>query len=106
MKIKILIVEDELLIALDIKGSLEDSGYEAIIDVTAVEDDIVFIEKEKPNLVLMDINLNKYDDDVEFGGYLLQKIDMPYIYLTSYCDKTILDRVNKIRPDGYVMKPF
>lgn len=73
MKIKILIVEDELLIALDIKGLLEDSGYEAIIDVIAVEDAITFIEKEKPNLVLIDINLNKYDGGVELGAYLLQK---------------------------------
>jgi AraC-like DNA-binding protein/CheY-like chemotaxis protein len=106
MKTKILIVEDELVIALDIKGLLEEWGYEAIIDVTSVEDAIVCIEKEKPNLVLIDINLNKNQTGDALGAYLLEKDNTPYIYLTSYCDKATLDRVNKTRPDGYVVKPF
>jgi AraC-like DNA-binding protein len=106
MRTKIAVVEDELLIALDIKGLLEESGYEAIINITSVEDAIICIEKEKPNLVLIDINLQKNKDGVELGAYLLQKDTIPYIYLTSYCNKITLDRVNETRPYGYVVKPF
>ena len=106
MNNKILIVEDELLIALDMQGTLEKLGFEVIIDVTSVEQAIVYIEEHQPMLVLIDINLNKNKDGTHLGQYLLQKDTIPYIYVTSYADKSTLDQVNATRPNGYIVKPF
>ena len=106
MKPKILIVEDEALIAMHIKSILEEIDYEITDNVGSVEAAIEAIKKETPNLVLLDINLNKAKDGVDLGHYLLEKGNIPFIYLTSYADKITLDRVNETRPDGYIIKPF
>ena len=106
MKPKILIVEDEALIAMHIKSILEEIDYEITDHVGSVEAAIEAIKKETPNLVLLDINLNKAKDGVDLGHYLLEKGTIPFIYLTSYADKITLDRVNETRPDGYIIKPF
>jgi YesN/AraC family two-component response regulator len=106
MKQTIIVVEDELLIALDIKEILEVEGYEAIINVTSVEKAITIIEQINPVLVLIDINLKQVKDGIELGEYLLIKDKIPYIYLSSYHDKLTLDRVKNTRPHGYIVKPF
>jgi AraC-like DNA-binding protein len=106
MKQTIVVVEDELLIALDIKEILNEQGYEVIINVTSVEKAIAIIEEHDPILVLIDINLKQDKDGIELGQYLLIKDKIPYIYLTSYHDKLTLDRVKDTRPHGYIVKPF
>ncbi len=106
MKTKIVVVEDELLIALYMKKVLEKNDYEVVIDITSVEDAIIYIEKFKPDLVLIDINLNKDKEGTELGHYLLQKDALPYIYITSYADRSTLEKVNMTRPHGYIVKPF
>ena len=106
MKPKILVVEDEVLIAMQIKSILEEEGYEVVINIYSVEDAIQHIEAQTPLIVLIDINLNKNKDGVDLGRYLLEKNNIPYIYITSYSNKTTLDRVNETRPDGYIVKPF
>ncbi len=107
MKPKILVVEDEALIAMQIKGILqEDDLYEVFTNIFSVEAAIQHIETSPPNLVLIDINLNKNKDGIDLGRYLLERNDIPYIYITSYANKTTLDRVNETRPDGYIVKPF
>jgi AraC-like DNA-binding protein len=106
MNNKIVVVEDEFLIALDIKLILENEGFEPIINITSVEMAIECIQKHQPIMVLIDINLNKDKDGIDLGSYLLQKDTIPYIYITSYSNKTILDKVNNTRPHGYLVKPF
>lgn len=106
MKQTIVVVEDELLIALDIKEILNEQGYEVIINVTSVEKAIAIIEEHDPILVLIDINLKQDKDGIELGQYLLIKDKIPYIYLTSYHDKLTLDRVKDTRPHGYIVKPL
>ncbi|WP_310557072.1 response regulator transcription factor [Flavobacterium sp.] len=106
MNKKILVVEDESLIALDIKFILEKEGYEVITNIKTVETAIVCIEENNPALVLIDINLNQNKDGVDLGSYLLAKDTIPYIYITSYSNKVVLDRVNDTRPHGYIVKPF
>ncbi len=103
---KIIVVEDELAIALDIKVILLEAGYEPIINITSVEEAIQSIEENNPILVLIDINLNKKQDGIEVGKYLLEKNKTPYLYVTSFSDKVTLDRVNTTRPHGYLVKPF
>lgn len=106
MKTKIVVVEDELLIALHIKRVLEKHDYEVAIEITSVEEAIVYIEAHNPGLVLIDINLNKKKEGTDLGHYLLEKNSIPYIYITSYSDNSTLDKVNETRPDGYIVKPF
>ena len=106
MNRKILVVEDEALIALDIKLILEKEGYEVITNIKTVDTAINCIEEHHPILVLIDINLNQNKDGVDLGNYLLARDTIPYIYISSYSNKVILERVNDTRPHGYIVKPF
>lgn len=105
MQIKILIVEDEALIAMHLKSILEDLDY-FVTHVNSFETAVKYLDLETPQLVLLDINLNKAKDGVDLGHYLLAKGNVPYVYLTSYADKITIDRVNETRPNGYIIKPF
>ncbi|MCU0467616.1 MAG: DNA-binding response regulator [Arcicella sp.] len=106
MNKKILVVEDESLIALDMKLILEKEGYEVITNIKTVDTAIECIEEKSPVLVLIDINLNQSKDGVDLGNYLLTKDTIPYIYVSSYSNKVMIDRVNDTRPHGYIVKPF
>jgi AraC-like DNA-binding protein len=103
---KILIVEDELLIAKDISIVLEGEGYETKIGVTTVNEAIETIKNDYFVLVLIDINLSGNSDGVELGNYLLKKDILPFIYITSHSDNVTLDRVKDTRPHGIIIKPF
>ncbi len=103
---KILIVEDEILVATDIEESLEALGYtiQGVVDtgLKAIE----AVEKKLPDLVLMDINLKGQMTGIEAATIITQKHDVPIIYLTANAD---LDTVNKAKvalPYGYIIKPF
>lgn len=106
MKAKILIVEDELLIALDIKNILDSEGYDTITNVTSVKQAIQIIEKEKLSLVLIDLNLQEKNDGIIIGHYLLQKDTIPFIYVTANSDKISLEKAKETRPYGFIVKPF
>lgn len=106
IKPTILVVEDEYLIARDIKNILQEEGYNVIIDIDSVELAIDIIKQQKPELVLIDINLKKDKDGIDLGMFLLSKDTIPYIYLTSYSDKVTVNKVADTRPHGYIVKPF
>ncbi len=106
MKKKILVVEDEFIIALDIKNILEAEGFEVITNIDNVPDALLTIETQKPNLVLIDINLSGDKNGIDLGHYMLQKDNIPYIYITSNADSTSLERAKATRPHGFIVKPF
>ena len=106
MKPTVLIVEDSLIIAMDIKSILEEEGYNVISNVISVEQAILQIEKSIPDLVLIDINLKKEKDGINLGHYLLKKGSIPYIYISSCSDKFTLERVKETYPHGFIAKPF
>ncbi len=105
-KIHILVVEDETIIALDIEQTLEEFGY--IVDELAsnVEDAMYYIQKYKPDLVLMDIKLKGENDGISIVEEIQDKYDIPVIYLTSHSDKDTLLRAQKTKPYGYITKPM
>lgn len=103
---KILIIEDELLIAKDISIILENEGYETLIGITTAEEAIETLETQLFSLVLIDINLSKDSDGVTLGSYLLKKDTTPFIYITSHSDNVTLDRIKNTRPHGIIIKPF
>lgn len=103
---KILIVEDELLVALDIKEILQEEGYKEILTTETVEKAIAIIESQAIDLVLIDIRLNQETDGIDLGHYLIKKDTIPFVYLTALSDKMTIDRAKYTRPYGYIVKPF
>lgn len=103
--VHILLVEDETIIAMDISSILENFGY--IVDEVASSADeaLLYVEKYKPHLVLMDICLNGSKDGTEIVEEIQQKFQIPVIYLSSYSDETTLEKAGSTKPYGYIVKP-
>lgn len=106
IKPRILIVEDNLLIAKDISIILEQEGYETSFGITTVDEAISALSTTKFNLVFIDVNLRNHSDGVTLGNYLLELDTIPYIYITSYADNVTLERIKYSRPHGMIVKPF
>ncbi len=105
-KYRILVVEDEPLIAEDLVGFLEENNFETVGVAHNYESAIEKIKTAKPQAVLLDINLGEEKDGVDIGKEIRDHYDIPFIYLTSYSGKQVLERAKKTRPDGYLLKPF
>jgi two-component system cell cycle sensor histidine kinase/response regulator CckA len=105
-KIRIQIVEDERIIALDIKNQLESMNYSVAGICDSGETAIDLAEKENPDVILMDIRLKGAMDGIEAAQKIHDRFDIPVIYLTSYADKTTLERARLTEPFGYLMKSF
>lgn len=104
--LRILIVEDEPIIADEIAATIEDLGYQVAAKVIhAAEVNTVFQESE-PDIVLMDINLGQGADGIQLAAELKRQKAVPLIFLTSYTDTGTIDRAKKVNPDGYIVKPF
>lgn len=102
---KILIVEDEGVVALDIQGKLEDMGYN-VVDIASSGDEALQIVDDKyPDLVLMDIVLKGEMDGIETAEQILEHFKTPVIYITSYADNETLQRAKITEPSGYILKP-
>ena len=105
-KAKILIVEDEGITALNIKGLLENWGYENPLIALSSKDIFQVVVQYRPNLILMDINLNGNIDGIEIAKQLQADFDIPVIYLTAHRDEAIVERAKLTAHYGYVIKPF
>ncbi len=103
---KILIVEDESLIAMDIESRLSSLGYEVPAVVDNGSEALRIVADIRPDLVMMDIIIKGEMDGVETADVLRCKFDVPVIYLTSHTDKKTMDRANRTQPFGYLPKPF
>ncbi len=105
-KAGILIVEDERIIAMDIKHSLLNLGYEVVGMAASGEDAIVKAGESCPDLILMDIMLQGEIDGIEAAEQIRQFYNIPLVYLTAYANDSILERAKITQPFGYVLKPF
>lgn len=103
---KILIVEDEILVAEDIAGRLRRLGYQITDVVESGEEAIISVLNNPPDLVLMDIILTGDMDGIETAAMIRQHQEIPIVYLTAYGDKNTLNRSKITSPYGYVVKPF
>ncbi|ERN41980.1 response regulator receiver protein [Rubidibacter lacunae KORDI 51-2] len=103
---KILIVEDEAVVSLDLSRRLQKMGYEIVGRVASGEAAIAAIEENPPDLALMDINLQGDMDGIETAERLYKEFDIPVIYLTAYAGESTLQRAKQTRPYGYILKPF
>ncbi|GAG46103.1 unnamed protein product, partial [marine sediment metagenome] len=105
-KIKILVVEDERIVADDIRMSLERLGYAVPAVSVSGEDAINKAEKTRSDLVLMDIILQGKMDGIEAASIIKSRFDVPVVYLTAYADDKTVDRAKITEPFGYILKPF
>ncbi|HUL62357.1 MAG TPA: DUF835 domain-containing protein [Methanocella sp.] len=104
--VRILVVEDEHIVAMDLMGRLKNLGYEVPGSASSGEEAIEKAGRLRPDLVLMDIYLNGEMDGVQAAGQIRARYDIPIIYLTAYADSNTLQRAKVTEPFGYVLKPF
>ena len=103
---KILVVEDEGIVAEDIFQSLRSMGYTVPKVVSSGVEAIKIIPRVRPDLVLMDIVLRGDLNGIETSRQIREKYDIPVIYLTAYADRDTLEKAKKTEPYGYLLKPF
>jgi signal transduction histidine kinase len=103
---RILVVEDESIVALDLRSSLEHLGYTVVGTAATGEDAMAIAERELPDLVLMDIRLRGEMDGTEAADRIRRQLGLPVVYLTAYSDEATLQRAQVSEPYGYLLKPF
>src|SRR6476659_449494 len=101
----VLIVEDEAIIALDLKDRVRRFGYEVIAIVPSAERAIAAAFELHPDVVLMDIRLEGEMDGVDAAVAIHRKLSIPIVFLTAYADEATLRRVMTDEPSGYLLKP-
>jgi diguanylate cyclase (GGDEF)-like protein/PAS domain S-box-containing protein len=106
VKAKLLIVEDEAFIALDLKTRLQQMNYEVCAVVSRGKDAVLQAGDLRPDLVLMDICLQGAMSGIEAAAQIRDKYRIPVVYLTSHADEDMLDRAKRTNPYGYLLKPF
>jgi len=102
----ILIIEDEKLIAADIKKNLEKNGYKVDGIVNRGEDALKIIDSHKPDLILMDVMLHGQLSGIETAERILKTNKVPIIYLTALTDDETFLNANITKPSAYLVKPF
>lgn len=105
-KIKILVVEDERIVAKDIQNTLKNLGYEVPAIASTAEEAIKKSGEIMPDVVIMDIVLKGDVDGIEAASAIRSLYKIPIIYLTAYEDEETLDRAKITEPLGYILKPF
>jgi len=105
-KLRILIVEDESLVAKDVVNMIRSLGYSVMAVVSTGEEALALAEKSQPDIVLMDIILKGEVDGIEAARRIWEELSIPVVYLTAYADEATLQRAKVTEPFGYIIKPF
>ncbi|MBN9690903.1 MAG: PAS domain S-box protein [Verrucomicrobia bacterium] len=103
---RILVVEDENIVAMDIERGLHHLGYTVVGRASRGEDALELAAKHRPDLVLMDIRLKGAWDGVETAEQIRRQYAIPVVFLTAYADEPTLERAKRAAPYGYLLKPF
>jgi len=103
---QILVVEDQRIVAEDIRENLEHLGYAVSAIASSGKEAIQKAEEVLPDLIMMDIRLKGKMDGIETAEYINQRLDVPVVYLTAFADEDTLQRAKQTQPFGYLIKPF
>ncbi len=103
---KVLVVEDETIVAMDLRRALEGFGYEVPATATCGIEAIEMARQFRPDIVLMDIRLEGQMDGIDVAHKLNGSLDVPIVFLTAYSNETTLQRAKKAQPFGFLLKPF
>jgi CheY-like chemotaxis protein len=101
-----MLVEDELITALDIQRMLEKVGYSVSATVSSGEEAVQKVMEIHPDLIIMDIFLSDDMDGIEATDLIVRQLDVPVIFLTANADSTTIKRADKIKHYGYLIKPI
>jgi DNA-binding LytR/AlgR family response regulator len=105
-QVKILVVEDDVIIAEDISLILKNAGYSITNIIDRGEEVLAEISKNRPDLILLDVTLADRKTGIEVAEEIQLKCPVPFIFLTSLTDKTTVERAKHTRPSAYISKPF
>ena len=105
-KVKILVVEDELIIADNICDALNDLGYEALEPAINYTEAITRIEDEKPDIAILDIHLSGKKTGIDIAKKIRENYNFPFIFLTSNSDEYTVNLAKGVMPPAYLVKPF
>ena len=105
-KIKLLIVEDEMVIAANISLQLSELGYEVMGIIPRGEEALKHVNDNPPDIILMDINLKGHLDGIATARLIQKKQDIPVIYLTANVDDAHFNSAKDTHPYGFIAKPF
>ncbi|PSL34105.1 LytR/AlgR family response regulator transcription factor [Dyadobacter jiangsuensis] len=105
-ELKIGIVEDELVIARTIAGTLEELGYTHCGPAISYTEALEMLDADKPDLLLLDIQLAGRKDGFDVAEQLNETYKLPFIFLTANSDFETIDRAKKVKPHAYIVKPF
>ncbi|MGB7992182.1 response regulator, partial [Methanoregula sp.] len=103
---KILVVDDEAIITMQLEERLHALGYTVVGMAASGEDAIEKARRLSPDLVLMDIVMPGKLNGVEAAKTIVNELDIPVIFITAYADDTIIEKAKQARPYGYILKPF
>lgn len=103
---KIMIVEDNSVVAEDCRDSLEAMGYHVIVCVASGEESVEEAETKRPDVVLMDIRLRDRMDGIDAAGQIYSRFGIPVLFLSAYSDPELLLRAKRVGSFGYLVKPF
>ena len=104
--LKIGVVEDELVIARTILSTLHELGYAHCGPAINYPEALEMLEHEKPDLLLLDIQLAGRKDGFDVAKHINEKYKLPFIFLTANSDVETIDRAKKVKPHAYIVKPF
>ncbi len=104
--IKILIVEDNVIIADDMQSMLEEIGYEVVDNVIVYEQAVEVLKNNHIDLVLIDIILASDKTGIDLGKHIRDVYNIPFVFVTSNSDKATVENAKTVKPDGYLVKPF
>jgi PAS domain S-box-containing protein len=105
-KKNILIVEDESIIAIDLKTRLKSLGYNVVDTVSTAQEALTAVHEKTPDLILLDIMLKDNDDGIDTAKQIRKEFHTPVIFISAYADKKTLERAKLAEPYGYILKPF
>lgn len=104
--LNVLIVEDEIILALAIELSLQKMGFDVCAIATSAPKAIAYAKEKKPNIILMDINLNKKETGIDAANVIWEEYKIPIIFLTSFADDETLKEAMVCQPYAYLVKPY
>ncbi|NOY38577.1 MAG: response regulator transcription factor [Chlorobi bacterium] len=105
-KVRILIVEDELIVAEDIRNLLKLLGYEVAGIATSYDEAERMLSLRMPDMAIVDIKISGKKDGIELAEYIRYRYHIAILFLSSHAEKETVERAKKVHPDGYLLKPF
>lgn len=105
-KARILIAEDEVITSMDLWHILQLWGYEMCEQVTSGEEAVVRAGADRPDVVLIDINLRGGISGIEAAAQITSRFGIPIIFMTGYSDSATMEKASRVKPLGYFIKPI